>query len=80
MVAYPVIMGLALVYTAEHYVIDVVLAWCTPSSWTGSARRGRRATRRARRADDEPTRCLFRLNIFIRTLAYRAALTSHTRQ
>jgi len=25
MVAYPVIMGLALVYTAEHYVIDVVL-------------------------------------------------------
>jgi hypothetical protein len=25
MAAYPVMMGLALVYTAEHYVIDVVL-------------------------------------------------------
>ena len=25
--AYPVAMGFALVYTAEHYVVDVLLGW-----------------------------------------------------
>jgi membrane-associated phospholipid phosphatase len=27
MLAYPIAMGLAIVYCAEHYVIDVVLGW-----------------------------------------------------
>ena len=28
LVAYPIAMALTLVYTGEHYVIDIVIGWC----------------------------------------------------
>jgi membrane-associated phospholipid phosphatase len=46
LVAYVLVMAFTLVYTAEHYVVDILLGWCWHAaccsssvfSWTGKAR------------------------------------------
>ena len=43
--AYVVAMGLALVYTGEHYVVDVVAGWLTAAVALGAGRLVRARTR-----------------------------------
>ena len=38
LVAYPLVMAFTLVYTAEHYVIDILLGWALAAVVTGRPR------------------------------------------
>lgn len=61
LVAYPVVMGLALIYTGEHFVFDIVAGWACAALIHGAC--GRRERRRdawrespsAARHNDEPS-------------------------
>jgi membrane-associated phospholipid phosphatase len=51
LVAYPLAMAFTLVYTGEHFVIDIVMGWLYAAAtfWFGSKLLARRDSRRARR-------------------------------
>jgi membrane-associated phospholipid phosphatase len=58
LLAYPAMMGLTLVYTAEHYVIDVLAGYVTAgvAMVAASAWERRRAARRRERENAQPGR------------------------
>ncbi len=85
---YPLVMGVALVYLAEHYVIDIVAGWAlvVASFWLWDRIEGRRRDRRADRARralgvdrpsapaDEPALLTGRRRVFVPDTAVAAAV------